>query len=117
MIFAIDFDGTICENSYPEIGKEIPGAIDTIKKISEYRTIILWTCRAGEELKNAIDFCKSKGLVFDHINENTLRRIDEYGSDSRKISADFYIDDKSIFCRDGIVRWNEIEKLLSGWLI
>lgn len=116
MIFAIDFDGTICTNAWPEIGNEISGAIETIKKIMQYHTIILWTCRTDKELNKAVDFCKSKGIVFDYINENCLRRIDEYGSDCRKLSADYYIDDKSIFCKDGIVKWDDIDKLLTGWL-
>lgn len=114
MIYAIDFDGTICFNSWPEVGKEIPGAISTIKKIAKYNTIILWTCRQGEALEKAIEFCLSRGIKFDYINENVPELIEKYGSDCRKITADYYIDDKSIFCKDNIVRWNEIDKLLKG---
>ena len=33
MIIAVDFDGTIVEHKYPYIGKEIPFAIDTLKKL------------------------------------------------------------------------------------
>ena len=33
MIIAVDFDGTIVEHCYPSIGKEIPFAIYTLKKL------------------------------------------------------------------------------------
>ena len=34
MIIAVDFDGTIVEHKYPAIGKEIPFAIETLKKFA-----------------------------------------------------------------------------------
>ena len=34
MIIAVDFDGTIVEHKYPAIGKEIPFAIETLKKVT-----------------------------------------------------------------------------------
>lgn len=34
MIIAVDFDGTIVEHKYPQIGREIPFAITTLKKIA-----------------------------------------------------------------------------------
>lgn len=114
MIIAIDFDDTICLNSWPEVGEEIPGAIETIKKISKYNIIILWTCRVGEPLKTAIDFCLSRGIEFDYINENVPELIEKYGSDCRKITADIYIDDKSIFSAGPVVNWNTVNKLLNG---
>ena len=33
MIIAVDFDGTIVEHKYPHIGKEIPFAISTLKRL------------------------------------------------------------------------------------
>lgn len=33
MIIAVDFDGTIVTHAYPKIGKEISGAISTLKRI------------------------------------------------------------------------------------
>ena len=33
MTIAIDFDGTIVEHRYPEIGREIPFAIETLKRL------------------------------------------------------------------------------------
>ena len=50
MIIACDFDGTIVTHEYPRIGKPIPFAIQTLKKLQEedHHQIILWTVREGE---------------------------------------------------------------------
>lgn len=37
MIIAVDFDGTIVEHKYPEIGRERPFAITTLKMLIEQR--------------------------------------------------------------------------------
>lgn len=96
MIIAVDFDGTLCEECWPEIGKP------NLKLIGEliYRKglgdkLILWTCRTDEQLKQAVLWCESFGLTFDAVNANLKDTIEKYGSDSRKITADLYIDDKS----------------------
>ena len=48
---AVDFDGTIVEHKYPEIGKEILFAIDTLKALQKQKhLLILWTYRTGKEL-------------------------------------------------------------------
>ena len=42
MTIAVDFDGTIVEHRYPEIGKEIPFATDTLKMlIKDHHRIIV----------------------------------------------------------------------------
>ena len=56
----------------------------------------MWTCRSGIQLTQAVFFCKSYGLEFDAVNENLPDIIEKYGNDSRKISADIYIDDKAL---------------------
>lgn len=49
MIIAIDFDGTIVENRYPEIGHERPFAIETLKLLQQdHHRLVLWTCREGQ---------------------------------------------------------------------
>ena len=46
MIIAVDFDGTIVEHKYPEIGRELPFAIETLKKLQQERhRLILWSVR------------------------------------------------------------------------
>ena len=58
--------------------------------------IILFTCRTGRDLKEAVAFCNSRGLHFDTVNENLPELIAAYGGDTRKINADYYIDDKTM---------------------
>lgn len=97
MIYAVDFDGTLCEIAYPDIGQAKQNVIDfCLRKQAEGHKLILWTCRCGEYLEQAIKWCEEQGLIFDAINENLPERITEYGGDCRKVSADYYIDDKNI---------------------
>ncbi len=58
--------------------------------------LILWTCRAGEALEKAVDWCKKQHLEFAAVNDNLPEIIELYGNNSRKISCDYYIDDKAI---------------------
>lgn len=59
--------------------------------------LILWTCRADERLQEAVDACAQWGLIFDAVNDNLPERINLYGNNSRKVSADEYWDDKAVF--------------------
>lgn len=101
LVFAIDFDGTICENKYPEIGKPIQPIIDFCKNMkADGHKLILWTCREGKLLAKAIVWCFEHGLLFDAYNANLPERIEQYGTDPRKIGADFYVDDRSILIKE-----------------
>lgn len=99
MIIAIDFDGVIVKEEYPAIGPEIPGAVDAMKKLhADGHTLILYTCRAGAHMFQAMRWLNDRGLFpcFKYFNCNDPTRIKEYGDDSRKISADIYVDDKAV---------------------
>ena len=97
MIFAVDFDGTLNFGQYPDAGPANEELIDfLIARKSKGDKLILWTCREGKMLRLAVDFCRNHGLVFDAVNDNLPEVIEKYGVNSRKISCDFYIDDKSI---------------------
>lgn len=102
MIIAVDFDGTICDHQFPNIGEAIPGMIEKLvehKKVGN--KIILWTCREGYHLQQAISWCEKRGLTFDAINENvSSQKNKEYGI--RKIYADMYIDDRNINIKEFI---------------
>ena len=94
---AIDFDGTLCENEYPEIGKPIQRVIDEAKRRQkEGCGLILWTCREGEMLEKALAFCKEQGLVFDAVNESLPEWKEMFGNDPRKCGATEYGDDRSV---------------------
>lgn len=96
MIIAVDFDGTLCENKYPLAGKPNQILINWLKnKQKAGSKLILWTCRSKKNLKYAVNWCKEMGLIFDAVNKNLPESIERFGSDSRKIYADEYIDDKA----------------------
>lgn len=75
--------------------------IEFVKTLNqEGHKVILWTCRKDQELLEAVSWCADIGLSFDSINENLPEIIEKYGGDSRKIHADYYIDDKNLFIED-----------------
>lgn len=94
---AIDFDGTLFETDYPTIIAPKHEVIARAKaEQSAGAVLILWTCRSGEPLSDAIEACAKEGLIFDFINENDPRRTAFWGNDCRKISADAYWDDLAV---------------------
>ena len=96
-IFAVDFDGTLCENAWPEIGKPYDYMIASVKQLREDGDkIILWTCREGNDLEKAITWCAERGLFFDAVNDNLEENKEFFCGNSRKIVADYYIDDKAL---------------------
>ena len=112
MIIAVDFDGTIVKHDYPRIGKEIPFAIDTLKRLQQspdYQ-LILWTVRQGTELQEAIDFCKDKGLEFYAVNSNYPEELAEY-NEPRKLKADLFIDDRNL---GGLPDWGIIYRMITS---
>jgi hydroxymethylpyrimidine pyrophosphatase-like HAD family hydrolase len=109
MIIAVDFDGTIVKHRYPEIGKEIPFAVKTLKLLQQDgHKIILWTYRFGSELDEAVKFCETRGLHFYALNSN-FDGEEFDNSKSRKIYADVYIDDRNLL---GIPDWGRIYELI-----
>ncbi len=95
-IIAVDFDGTLCADRYPEIGRANEDVIQYLKHMKQRGSkLILWTCRCSQPLEHALDWCLTQGLEFDAVNENVPEIIERYGSNSRKIYADLYFDDKA----------------------
>ena len=95
-VIATDFDGTLCENKWPDIGEPNEEIIWYLREQQAAGVkIILWTCRVGERLEEAVRWCYDQGLIFDAVNENIPEAIDLFGSDTRKIFANEYIDDRS----------------------
>lgn len=96
MIIAVDFDGTLCQECYPLIGD---ANMDLIASLIYRQTLgdklILWTCRAEKRLEEAIEWCRGFGLHFDAVNDNVEETIQKYQHNSRKITADIYIDDRA----------------------
>lgn len=96
-IIAVDFDGTLCENKWPEIGAPRQAIIDYCKGAAAAGVrLILWTNRTGDLLAEAVAWCATRELHFDAVNENLPEVIAAFGGDTRKIVADMYIDDKAV---------------------
>ena len=111
MTIAVDFDGTIVEHRYPEIGNELPFATETLKMlIAERHKLILWTVREDELLQEAVDWCKERGVEFYAINrdypEESLENNNHF---SRKLKVDMWIDDRNI---GGLPDWGTIYQMI-----
>lgn len=111
LILCVDFDGTIVQDAFPNIGEPRQGRFhrtfleDLIYLQKKGHKIILWTCREGEHLEQAVAFCKERGLVFDAVNDD-LEEVKEKYTDkleiwresgrARKVFANYYIDDRAV---------------------
>jgi len=104
-ILSVDYDGTLFQDSWPKIGKPVKDVINKVKDFKEAgASVILWTCREGRSLQEALSRCSKEGLEFDSVNESCpdqkkyqQKKLLENGEifGLRKIYADLYIDDKS----------------------
>lgn len=96
-IIAVDFDGTICRNKWPDIGEENRFVIKELKRRQERGDkIILWTCRSDGLLDKAVDWCMERGLFFDAINDNLPEMKEQFGNNCRKVFANEYWDDRNV---------------------
>lgn len=109
---AVDFDGTIVEHQYPEIGKEVLFAFITLRELQKRGALlILWTFRTGRELEDAVRYCRENGIEFYAINKNyPEEKWDE--RTPRKLNADIYIDDKNV---GGFPGWGEVLNMIDPW--
>ncbi len=96
-IIAVDFDGTIVKDEYPDIGEineEVFWLLNwEVEKYNAY--IILWTCRCGKELQQAVEFCKANDIPIDAVNQNAPWIVEKWPLEGRKIFAHQYIDDRN----------------------
>ena len=108
---AIDFDGTIVEDAYPGIGKAKIFAFETLKRLqSEGYRLILWTYRSGQSLDEAVEFCRKNGLEFYAVNSSFEGEIFDANTQSRKLDADLFIDDRNL---GGFPGWGEIYNIIN----
>lgn len=118
LIIAVDFDGCIVEDKYPAIGAPKPFAISVLNQwLRDGHSIIINSCRVGDREKEIREFIYNSDIMPIvpygklSVNMNISEKIDLYGSDTRKISADVYIDDKNIFCHE--INWLKIADEIS----
>lgn len=110
-IIAVDFDGTIVSDRFPEIGEPNYELIRTLRAMQRKGVkLILWTSRndspdMGAMLTDAVEACKRWGLEFDAVNENIIEVKRLTGGDTRKIYADVYLDDRSVNATTDRLYW------------
>lgn len=112
MIIAVDFDGTIVEHRYPEIGEELPFAVSTLKLLANKHNhrLILWTVRHGRLLQEAVDWCKERGLEFYAVNKNFPEEEVDNENGYCKINAELFIDDRNL---GGLPDWGKIYSMIT----
>lgn len=101
---AVDFDGTLCLNAFPEIGEPNRLIIAYVKRLAAAGSkIILYTSRENgtrKLLDEAVAFCAEQEIPLYAVNENPgnpyAASIGLQPSDNRKVYADLYIDDKAL---------------------
>lgn len=76
--------------------------------------VILWTSRAGEDLTAAVEWCRQQGIIFDSINEPLPEQIRRWGNDTRKIYADFYVDDRAVSVPAAEATMDELAAIISS---
>ena len=113
MIVAVDFDGILCRDEFPEIGDPNYEVISFVRDlIYDGHEVVLWTCRVNQRLVEAVEWCRDRGLRFCAVNDNApsnrAKYEKEYPHGTRKVYADVYLDDKSAEFRslaEGMVVW------------
>ena len=110
MTIAVDFDGTIVEHRYPEIGHEIPFATDTLKMLTqEGHRLILWSVREGKLLDEAVTWCREHGVEFYAVNRDFPEETRNHDNYSRKLKVELFIDDRNV---GGLPDWGLIYKMI-----
>lgn len=110
-VIAIDFDGTVCEDRYPEIGNEFGPAIEYLTRhLPKNTRLILHTMREGDSLEAALRWLADRGIIIWSANKNPLYPW----SECRKVYADVYIDDRmaASFRFGEYSSWRKIQKLV-----
>jgi hypothetical protein len=104
LIIAVDFDGVLVEDKFPEIGEPDTLVFKALKMLQQRgHKLVLWTSRVGDRLTEAVNLCSSLGLEFDAINDGEPGNVNQYGTNPRKVYADIYVDDRSIWYSRGLL--------------
>lgn len=121
----LDFDGTVVEHDYPQIGSLNPNSLEVIKKLQDAgHNIILNTMRVEFDdgsMQEALDFINmNESVTGIKIEQQTEQKIYPPKWNLDKIENDIFIDDiasnipliKAPVVGGFMVDWIEIEKQL-----
>lgn len=101
MIICVDFDGTIVDHCFPDIGQPVPGAIEWLKRLQACGAkLILYTMRSDSKmfktaLTDAVNYLRDNGVVLYAVNENPAQKS---WTVSPKVYGDIYVDDAAFGC-------------------
>jgi trehalose-6-phosphatase len=96
MYICVDFDGTLVDHRYPEIGRPVPDALVWLKKFQSHGArIILYTMRSGTFLTQAVNYVEAAGITLYGVNHNPDQ---DSWTTSPKAYANLYIDDAAVGC-------------------
>lgn len=96
-VLAVDFDHTLCHSVWPGTGAPNTQLIQKLKRVQAAGChLVLWTCREGRLLEDAVQWCREQGLEFEAINDNPEWLKQEYGNNCRKIGAHYFLDDRAL---------------------
>lgn len=117
-IVAVEVDGCLVTNKWPEIGEPIEEVISRYRLERSHGTrFILWSCRSGHRLDEAVAWCSDHGISFDAINEPLPELLAAFAGNPRKVFADEYWDDRAVCmprsCMDSELRhaiYRDIDK-------
>lgn len=118
-IYTVDFDGTLVEDKYPEVGDNKKLAVWATNKLLSFgHDVIIWTCRV-DSYEAAVRRWANYNLdSFVYINTSTIKTLQKYGKDNRKVFANRYCDNKNPLWFDLIWLWIVFEGWLAwkGWI-
>ena len=114
-IICVDFDGTLAEHKFPDIGLEVPGAFAVLKELQAAgHRLILWTMRSnfnGDKfLDQAVQWCGEREVEFWGVNDNPQQGTWTNGP---KVYAQIYIDDAALGCP--LCASTEVDRPMVDW--
>ncbi len=96
-IIAVDFDGCLVTDRFPAVGEPIAATVAALRREQERGAkVILWTCRRGEQLRAAVEWCAQQGIRLSAVNTNLPEVVEAFGGDTVKVCADEYWDDRAV---------------------
>lgn len=116
-IIAVDFDGTCVDHRYPDVGLDVPHAVDVLQElVAAGHQLIIWTMRDGHYLEAAEAWYRHHNIPYLGANRNPRQDW----STSPKAYAQIYIDDAALGCplathpvaARPFVDWVEVRRLL-----
>lgn len=93
----VDFDGTICEFRYPNLGPPIPGARDFLNTLKERGLdIVVWSSRSSAQYRTRAERVQVKKEIENWLRRNAMPFDEVDMGDVGKRLALAYVDDRGV---------------------